>query len=267
MKEKLNYLNVGCGCKYHNDWVNVDMISNNPEVISCNLLKGIPFPDEKFEVVYHSQVLEHFPKEKAFDFMQECYRVLKKDGIIRVVVPDLENIVDEYKKLLIENLNNHSKQAEANYDWILLEMYDQTVRNYSGGQMRTYLQKNKILNEQYVIDRIGHVGRTTIQTETKKRGKKLKLSFRKIYQSYINKFLNLILGHKYQIGNFRLGGEIHLWMYDRYSLFRLLEAIGFKDIKITNAFESAVPDWNLFKLDVKDGLVFDPSAIYIEGKK
>lgn len=65
MKEKLNYLNVGCGSKYHKDWVNVDMNSNSPDVISCNLLKGILFPDKKFEVLYHSHVLEHFPKEKS----------------------------------------------------------------------------------------------------------------------------------------------------------------------------------------------------------
>lgn len=96
--EKLNYLNVGCGGKFHKDWVNVDMTSNSKDVIVANLLKGIPFPDNSFDVVYHSQVLEHFPKEKARDFIKECFRVLKPDGIIRVVVPDLENIVNEYKK-------------------------------------------------------------------------------------------------------------------------------------------------------------------------
>src|SRR5450759_3475104 len=162
MKEKLNYLNVGCGSKYHKDWVNVDMNPDSSDVVRCNLLKGIPFPDEMFEVLYHSQVLEHFPKEKAFDFMKECHRVLKKNGIIRVVVPDLENIIDEYKKYLNENIKNPSKEAEANYDWILLEMYDQTVRNNGGGQMGKYLQQDKMVNEQYVIDRIGYFGRSGI---------------------------------------------------------------------------------------------------------
>jgi len=273
MKEKLNYLNVGCGSKYHKDWVNVDMYSNSSDVISCNLLRGIPFPDEQFEILYHSQVLEHFPKEKAFDFMKECHRVLKKNGTIRVVVPDLENIVDEYKKYLNENLKNPSTQTEANYDWILLEMYDQTVRNYGGGQMGKYLHQEKIVNEQYVIDRIG-VGRSIPKNslaetndETTKQKILLIRVFKKALRYAKRKIINCLLGEKYKLGNFRLGGEPHLWMYDRYSLSRLLKNVGFKDIKIKNSFESDIPNWNLYELDVKDGFVYGPQALFIEAKK
>ncbi len=146
---KLDYLNVGCGNKFHKEWVNVDMISNSSYVMAYNFLKGIPLPNNQFDVVYHSQVLEHFPKEKAPDFISECFRVLKPNGIIRIVVPDLENIVKEYTKYLHENINNSNTQAEANYDWILLEMYDQTVRNYPGGQMAQFLKQADIVNEKY----------------------------------------------------------------------------------------------------------------------
>jgi hypothetical protein len=64
-----------------------------------------------------------------------------------------------------------------------------------------------------------------------------------------------------------LGGEIHLWMYDRFSLARLLKDVGFRDIKIKNAFDSDIPNWSLHELDVKDGLVYDPSALFMEAKK
>ena len=37
---KLNYLNLWCGSKFHEDWCNVDMVSNSLEVIAANLLKG-----------------------------------------------------------------------------------------------------------------------------------------------------------------------------------------------------------------------------------
>ena len=70
---KLNYLNVGCGNKTHTDWVNIDMASNSPDVIVANILKGMPFPDNTFDVVYHSQVLEHFPKERAHAFICLLY--------------------------------------------------------------------------------------------------------------------------------------------------------------------------------------------------
>lgn len=155
--KKVNYLNVGCGDKFHTAWTNIDMYSNTPHIKACNLLKGIPFSTNSFDVVYHSQVLEHFPKEKASFFMSECFRVLKPGGIIRVVVPDLENIVNEYIKCLNENLSNPNKYSEANYDWILLELYDQTVRNHSGGQMVEFLRQPELVNEDYIVDRIGYL--------------------------------------------------------------------------------------------------------------
>lgn len=276
MKGKMNCLNLGCGDRYHKNWVNVDINSNSSDVISCNLLGGLPFPNEKFEILYHSQLLEHFPKEKVFEFMKECHRVLKKNGTIRIVVPDLETIVNEYKKNLHEALNNPSKQTEANYDWILLELYDQTVRNYSGGLMEKFLKQESMVNEQYVKDRIGYVGRSIRESfllgtnDAIKRNIKAIESimiFKKRLSNAKQKILNLLVGEKYKIGNFRLGGEIHLWMYDRYSLSRLLKDVGFEDIKIKNAFESDIPNWDIYELDVKDGLAFAPSSLFMEAKK
>lgn len=139
-----NYLNVGCGNKFHSSWTNVDMTSNSPHVLSHNLLRGMPFPDARFDVVYHSQVLEHIPKKKAPFFVNECFRVLKPGGIMRVVVPDLENIAGEYLKQLADNIRMPSRLSEANYDWIMLEMYDQAVRNYSKGQMAEFMQNPEL---------------------------------------------------------------------------------------------------------------------------
>jgi predicted SAM-dependent methyltransferase len=286
---KLNYLNIGCGTKFHKDWVNIDMASDSPYVIRYNLLNGLPFEDEKFDVVYHSQVLEHFTKDDATVFLKECYRVLKPNGIIRIVVPDLENIVDEYKKYLNENLTGPSEISIANYDWILLEMYDQTVRNHWGGKMAEYLEQPEIINEKYILERIGFVGRT-IREQCKSRnnysGSKPEVSgfwklARKIkrFLFQINlrpmavrqKMLRFFLTKKefeyYKLGKFRMGGEIHFWMYDRFSLKILLEKSGFKQIEVKSPFESGIPDWSEYVLDIKNGLVYDPTSLFVEGRK
>ena len=272
--EKLNYLNLGCGKKYHKQWVNVDMASYSEDVIAYNLLKGIPFPNDQFEVVYHSQVLEHFPKEKASDFIKECHRVLKPGGVIRVVVPDLENIVDEYKKYFNENLNNPNALSEANYEWILLEMFDQTVRNHSGGLMAEYLKRPKVINENYVIDRIGYEGRKIREQYLNPSSGRNKLNVKKALSSFsmLLKAIHHVLSNVFQsktskVGSFRLGGEIHMWMYDRYSLSKLLKDCGFENISIKNPFESEIQDWSKYELDVKDGLAFDPTSLFIEAKK
>ncbi len=279
---KLNYLNVGCGSKFHKDWVNVDMTPNSTDVIVANLLNGIPFPDESFDVVYHSQVLEHIPKEKACNFIKECFRVLKPEGIIRVVVPDLENIVNEYKKFLNESLENPNDLSAANYNWIMLEMYDQTVRNYSGGQMAVFLKQPHVINEKYIIDRIGFVGRSirnsylngdtgnTVSGNFKKAFSSISLfkkAVRYIFRKIRQKIKFIQPSEISEIGAFRLGGEIHMWMYDRYSLSRLLKDCGFEEISVKSPFESTIPKWKEYELDVKDGLIFDPTSLFVEARK
>ncbi len=277
--DKLDYLNVGCGNKFHVDWINIDMSSNSSNVIATNLLNGIPFPDNCFDVVYHSQVLEHFPKEDAQDFIKECLRVLKPNGIIRVVVPDLENIVDEYKNFLNENLENPNDQSVANYDWIMLEMFDQMVRNYSGGQMAEYLKRPIVINEKYIIDRIGFVGRNIRDSYLGRNKKNSTVRIRKsfslipMFKKAVRSVIRIIVQktkpqtEASKVGTFRLGGEIHMWMYDRYSLTKLLKNCGFVDVSIKNPFVSDIPKWDEFELDVKDGFVFDPKSLFIEAKK
>ena len=77
-----------------------------------------------------------------------------------VAVPDLEKIVKEYlyylNQVLIDLLDNI---LEANYDWMKLEMYDQTVRNHTGGEMAKYLHQDIIINEDFIYNRIGEEGK------------------------------------------------------------------------------------------------------------
>ncbi|HNW96916.1 MAG TPA: methyltransferase domain-containing protein [Bacteroidales bacterium] len=287
---KLQYLNLGCGNHFHPDWKNVDFVSNNKNVIAHDLLNGIPFPDNTFDVVYHSHVLEHFPKAKADCFISECFRVLKNGGILRVVVPNLEVIAEEYLKQLKDALNG-DERARYNYEWMLLEMYDQTVRNYSGGEMGKYLFQKEIKNIDYVYNRIGIEGKnirenylkslkktenikTTISYE-KSISKKIMYYFKPL--TYFNFLKRKLLAKEWRqieqeqellkLAKFRTSGEIHQWMYDRYSLKELLEREKFVNVKIKTAFESEIKDWNSFELDVINNEVRKPDSLFIEAKK
>src|SRR5680860_613780 len=112
----MKLLNLGCGNKYHKDWLNIDFVSSSEFVKEHNLLNGIPIKDESVDVVYHSHILEHFSKEDGYHFIRECYRVLNKDGIIRIAVPDLEIIAKEYLKNLQLAIEG-DKEAKNNYEW------------------------------------------------------------------------------------------------------------------------------------------------------
>ncbi|MBD2700683.1 methyltransferase domain-containing protein [Spirosoma sp. BT702] len=274
-------LNVGCGHKFHEDWVNIDMVSSHPAVIEYNILCGLPFPSNQFDVVYHSQVLEHIPKEKSDSFLTECFRVLKPGGIIRVVLPDLENIVKEYQKYMNLCVTEKTDVAEANYDWILLEMYDQSVRNAPGGLMAKYFAEPELSNEPYVLERSGYIGRALrkhyqnqSQMNVARSGVKntiekitRNLNYKKIRSRLLSAVLTSEERESIRLGKFRNGGEIHYWMYDRFSLSRLLLKTGFENPTQKTPFESEIPNWATYNLDVKDGQVFDPAALFIEARK
>jgi len=279
------YLNLGCGQRFNPNWTNVDFHSSNPNVIEHNLLKGIPFADESFDVIYHSHVLEHFSKIDGEIFMKECYRVLKKNGIIRIAVPDLEGISREYLKQLESSLSGNI-DAEYNYQWMIIELIDQMARHNNGGEMIKYLQQESLANEEFVYNRIGEEGknlrkyylenRALKKTETYKYIDKRNIFLKFLskiklqIKSYLfkNEMETMRLNNEYlQIGKFRKSGEIHFWMYDRYSLSKLLQNLGFQQIEIKTASESKIPDWNNYELELRNGLVLKPDSLYIEAKK
>jgi predicted SAM-dependent methyltransferase len=295
MKSELPYLNIGCGGVFHKDWTNLDFVSTGQGVIAHNLLKGIPFPDNSFDVVYHSHILEHFSKIDGERLLSECYRVLKQKGTLRIAVPDLKKIVEEYIRILGDlKKNRNDPYLQASYDWIIIELYDQTVRNKSGGSMAEFLQKDELINEDFVLKRCGYEVKAIIDSyrETKKRRlllkespsqKKLPVlkaipdklrSFRRKVMT-ANKgikkiFLKGILGKEYQyydLGEFRSSGEIHQWMYDEYSLTQILNKINFKDIKVCTAFDSRISQWETFGLETVEGNVRKPDSLFMEATK
>ncbi len=282
----MKLLNLGCGSRYcmDPDWINVDFVSHSKDVIAHNLLEGIPFSDNYFDLVYHSHLLEHFPKAESYIFIKECYRVLKPGGIIRIVVPDLEEITKTYIQQLELALQGH-QEAASNYDWMMLEMYDQTVRNYSGGEMGKLYAQGSISNPDFIYKRVGH--RITKKTKTEVNTihatpllilikDTAKQFIRKILAlpteiNFRNLLLRLILRKEYkfyEVGKFRFSGEIHQWMYDRFSLSRLLTDNGFKEPRVCKAWESHLPQWTSFNLDTnQDGTKYKPDSFYMEAIK
>jgi ubiquinone/menaquinone biosynthesis C-methylase UbiE len=261
MKQKL--LNLGCGSFIHEEWTNVDFVSTNENVIPYNLLLGIPFNSNTFDAVYHSHVLEHFKKSSALFFIKECYRVLKPGGCLRVVVPDFESLCGEYLKLLKLALDG-SDEAKLNYDWIVVEILDQISRDEPGGEMAKVLMQDYLPNLDYIESRIGIDVREKILAG--KQGKNCKSKKRNILFRLLKSIFGKHIDY-YRIGKFRSSGETHKWMYDRYSLSRLLLESGFKEIQIKNAYESNISNFSQYNFDVYKGNKRGVSSLFIEALK
>jgi predicted SAM-dependent methyltransferase len=282
----MKYLNLGCGNHYHPEWTNVDIASTEEGVIACNLTQGIPFPTASFDVVYHSHVLEHIPKTEAEFFLKECSRVLRPGGILRVVVPDLEQITRTYL-FALEQASAGSQEWAANYEWVLIEMYDMTVRNDSGGQMAEYLSRETIPSE-FIKKQSGaallewrQALRQSISVQEHQSRQPTLIQRihhflhhagnrrERLIRNFREPLLKLLLGQKdyraLQIGRLRQSGELHQWMYDHYSLSLLLEKCGLGNIVQRSPTESYIKNWTDFHLDTEpDGTVYKPGSLYLE---
>ena len=71
-------------------------VARQKNIRYCDASKKIPFKDSSVTLIYSCHMLEHLDKEEANVFFNESYRVLKPEGIMRIVVPDFQKIVDNY---------------------------------------------------------------------------------------------------------------------------------------------------------------------------
>jgi Methyltransferase domain len=268
-------LNLGCGSRYVAGWINVDSVCNNSEVIACDLTKPLPFHDGQFEVVYSSHLLEHLSQNDAERLIAECFRILRPDGIMRLVVPDFELLACRYIKALNE-AKTFSK-AELEYDWCVLELLDQLVRDHSGGEIARFLLDNPAADD-IAIRRWGNLAREIIKLRNQP---SVRRSFAFRAQRRLKPLTRfwwwrlraacLILGSSspaLKIGMFRESGEVHKWMYDEFSLGRVLKTAGFTSIRKWDAHHSQISRWSEIELDVnKDGSVYKPDSLFMEGIK
>jgi predicted SAM-dependent methyltransferase len=247
------WLNLGCGACFHPDWVNVDFAPRDHNVIRHDLRRPLPFADANFEVVYHSHVLEHFSRAFAPVFLKECHRVLKPGGIVRVVVPDLETMIRLYLQNLEAALAG-DKDAAQRYEWMIVELLDQMVRETNGGEVAKFWAQKPLPAKEFVIQRAGHEVVRFLDAQSS--SNKPEKTSRRASPSAA------------QIANFREAGEIHKWMYDRYSLRVLLEKTGFTDCQTCVANESRIPNFNSYLLDLnQDGSVRKPDSFFMEATK
>lgn len=124
MKNKKDKLHIGCGLITPDSWLNLDGSWNakiakhsiikkilkimhlvpesqlnidwSSEIFIYNIQKPLPFKDDSFETVYASHLLEHLYLKNTREFLSECFRVIKPGGILRIMVPNLRKLCENY---------------------------------------------------------------------------------------------------------------------------------------------------------------------------
>jgi len=132
-------INIGCGVSGIPGWHNLDnsptiFLSRVPflqkllnlpqwpnDVRKCDVRRGLPFADGTVRYIYSSHAFEHLTHEASVRVAQECFRVLARGGVIRIAVPDLRLIVNDY-------LSN--RQPNASHEFVSRLLMGQTLRGF-----------------------------------------------------------------------------------------------------------------------------------------
>lgn len=90
-------LNWGCGTDPTPGWINSD-IKDGPGIdISCDILDGLPLPDDSIDYAVSIHALPELSYPAQLPALRELRRVLRPGGVLRLSLPDLDRAVDAYR--------------------------------------------------------------------------------------------------------------------------------------------------------------------------
>ena len=91
-----NYINLGCGNNYIDNFINVDFYGTKN--IDYGMDLRFPFKIESYSIdgIFSEHTLEHLSHHEVENALSECYRILKTKGKIRIIVPDLSIFIKKY---------------------------------------------------------------------------------------------------------------------------------------------------------------------------
>jgi predicted SAM-dependent methyltransferase len=91
-------LQLGTGSNPYADWLNTDVVDfrRRNEVVYLDARESFPLPDNAFDTVFSEHMIEHLTYEDGLQCLQECYRVLRPGGRVRIATPSLRRIASLY---------------------------------------------------------------------------------------------------------------------------------------------------------------------------
>ncbi|MBE9547945.1 MAG: methyltransferase domain-containing protein [Proteobacteria bacterium] len=89
-------VHLGSGPHLMPGWINVDYEADfKPEVVA-DLTQRFPFDDASVDYIHSEGVLCQFDLPAGEHFLNECFRILKPGGYMRLLTPDLRRLLSAY---------------------------------------------------------------------------------------------------------------------------------------------------------------------------
>jgi predicted SAM-dependent methyltransferase len=241
----------------------------------------LPFPNCTFDAIYANHVFEHLSPAEGRHLIGELSRVAKPGSVIRLSTPDLEQLAQEYLACLGHACAEPTGPNVVRYRWAAMALFDQMVREKSGGGMAEAIARREFDEEQMVrlfgdglkplISGVPTWPGENLQNAGERTGNG---TVRESLNALVSRLKKVVLPHQARFSkgpgptDVRATREAVRWMHDRLSLKLLLEAAGFVGVEWVTYTESQITGWSRYQLDRSNNGAYplDPS-VYVEARK
>ena len=91
-------LHLGSGSRYLEGYVHIDIADYEHIDINSSVDKLNTIDNDTIDEIYASHVLEYFDRNEVESVLKEWKRVLKKDAVLRIAVPNFEALIKVYRE-------------------------------------------------------------------------------------------------------------------------------------------------------------------------
>jgi predicted SAM-dependent methyltransferase len=108
--QRVRKLHLGAGTNVLDGWLNTDLAPVSASVSYLDVTEPFPFAVGSFDYIYSEHLIEHITFNEGQRMLNECHRVLRPGGAIRVATPDLLKLLSLFGP-------NREYAAERYIDW------------------------------------------------------------------------------------------------------------------------------------------------------
>ena len=113
-------IHFGCGWNFLEGWDNTDMVippnltkEQEAHIKIIDVTKTLPYESDSVDFIFHEHMIEHIDEVDGYNFLTECYRVLKPGGVMRLSCPSIDGAMQVY-----QNWDNVSNEFKEEYGFL-----------------------------------------------------------------------------------------------------------------------------------------------------
>lgn len=136
---------------------------DNTDLPRTDVRKRLRYKDDSVDFIFHEHMIEHLDEVDGYNFMEECFRILKEDGVMRICCPSIDGFISVYENW--DEVPEDFKKRHVNKTRFINDVTLGETVNYTGKKFshdgRVVPQKNSHRWHKYLYDKEDFVSKLT----------------------------------------------------------------------------------------------------------